>query len=68
MRTAGYKRVQLLLRQDEWDGARNGSSSGDWGYEPDLRGIEHEEQRGLECLREDEAIAKMLRQRDTLIM
>lgn len=65
MRTAGYKRVKLLLRQDDrmsGDGARHGSFSGDWRYEPDLRDIEHGEQRGLEYLREDEAIAKMLRQ------
>ena len=51
MRTAGYKRVQLHLRQDDRmseDGARNGSFSGDWGYEPDLGDIEYEEQRGLE--------------------
>lgn len=51
MRTAGYKRVKLLLRQDDrtsGDEARNGSFSGDWGHEPDLRDIEHGKQRGLE--------------------
>ena len=44
MRTAGYKRVQLLLQQDDrmsGDRARNGSFSGGWGYEPDLRDIGH---------------------------
>lgn len=30
------------------DGALNGSFSGDWSNEPDLRDIKHEEQRGLE--------------------